>query len=75
MPPATMEKTDEKMVDVTINTEKGVAVRINPVDLKEAEGPAREVKRGEVIRVRRTLANLLVTNKQAVMGAVKLDGK
>lgn len=74
---ATLEK-NETMVQVTIGTQetpKGVSIRVHPVDMGQPDGPAVEVKRGETIRVKRSLANLLIANKQATLGAVKLDGK
>lgn len=70
---AVMEKSE--FMEVTIVTELGNAVRINPEDRGEANGPAVEVKNGQTIRVKRVIGNMLVANRQAQPGKVELAKK
>lgn len=70
---AVLEKSD--YMEVTISTDKGIGVRINPEDMGRAQGLAVEIPRGETVSVKRVLGNMLIANKQAVQGKVELDKK
>lgn len=67
---ATKEKTE--FMEVTIATDKGVAVRVNPEDMGKAHGPAELVERGTTIRVKRVIGNMMIANQQALEGKVDL---
>jgi hypothetical protein len=68
-----LEKSE--YVEVTVFNETETGVRINPEDMGQASGPAVVVEHGTTIRVRRTIGNMLIANKQAALGKIEAPAR